>query len=213
MSAKKDGLANIGGFVALRDPAIAEELRTRLVVTEGFPTYGGLAGRDLEAIAVGLGEVLDPDYLEYRHASIRYVVERLRARNVPVVWPAGGHAVFLDARRFLPQLEPHEYPGQALALELYLEGGIRSCEIGSVMLGRNDPVTGALQPARHELVRLAIPRRTYTQSHMDYVLEVIEAVWKRRDAIPGVRISKGPSVLRHFRAEFERLPARAGAAR
>ena len=213
MSAKKDGLANIGGFVALRDPAIAEELRARLVVTEGFPTYGGLAGRDLEAIAIGLEEVLDPDYLEYRHASIRYVVERLRAREVPVVWPAGGHAVFLDARQFLPQLEPAEFPGQALALELYLEGGIRSCEIGSVMLGRNDPVTGVLQPARHELVRLAIPRRTYTQSHMDYVLEVIEAVWQRRESIPGVRISKGPSVLRHFRAEFERLPLRAEALR
>ena len=213
MSAKKDGLANIGGFVALRDAALAEELRTRLVLTEGFPTYGGLAGRDLEAIAVGLQEVLDPDYLEYRHASIRYVVERLRARDVPAVWPAGGHAVFLDARRFLAHLAPHEFPGQALALELYLEGGIRSCEIGSVMLGRSDPATGALLPARHELVRLAIPRRTYTQSHMDYALETIEAVWQRRGAIPGVRISKSPPVLRHFRAEFERLPARAEAAR
>ena len=213
MSAKKDGLANIGGFVALRDARIAEELRTRLVVTEGFPTYGGLAGRDLEAVAVGLQEVLDPDYLEYRHASIRYVVERLRTREVPVVWPAGGHAVFLDAKRFLPHLEPREYPGQALAIELYLEGGIRSCEIGSVMLGRIDPANGELQPARHELVRLAIPRRTYTQSHMDYVLEVIEAVWKRRSSIPGVRISKCPSVLRHFRAEFERLPLRAEALR
>jgi tryptophanase len=208
MSAKKDGLANIGGFLALRDAAQAEELRARLVVTEGFPTYGGLAGRDLEAIAVGLQEVLDPDYLEYRHASIRYVAERLRALGVPVVWPAGGHAVFLDAKRFLPQLEPQDFPGQALALELYLEGGIRSCEIGSVMLGRIDGVSGALEPARHELVRLAIPRRTYTQSHMDYVLEVIAAVWKRRDAIPGVRISKCPSVLRHFRAEFERTPLR-----
>jgi tyrosine phenol-lyase len=206
MSAKKDGLANIGGFLALRDAALAEELRTRLVVSEGFPTYGGLAGRDLEAIAVGLQEVLDPDYLEYRHASIRYVAERLRALGVPVVWPAGGHAVFLDARRFLPQLEPAEFPGQALALELYLEGGIRSCEIGSVMLGRSDAATGVLQPARHELVRLAIPRRTYTQSHMDYVLEVIAAVWQRRETIPGVRIAKDPGVLRHFRAEFERLP-------
>jgi tryptophanase len=207
MSAKKDGLANIGGFVALRDAQLADELRTRLVVTEGFPTYGGLAGRDLDAIAVGLQEVLDPDYLEYRHASIRYVAERLRACGVPVVWPAGGHAVFLDARSFLPGLEVHEYPGQALALELYLEGGIRSCEIGSVMLGRTDPATGTLTPARHELVRLAIPRRTYTQSHMDYVLEVIEAVWQRRESIRGVRITKGPSVLRHFRAEFERIPA------
>jgi tryptophanase len=204
MSAKKDGLANIGGFVALRDAALADELRTRLVVTEGFPTYGGLAGRDLDAIAVGLREVLDPDYLEYRHASIRYVTDRLHALGIPVVRPAGGHAVFLDARRFLPSLEVREYPGQALAIELYVEGGIRSCEIGSVMLGRTDSATGTLTPALHELVRLAIPRRTYTQSHMDYVLEVIEAVWRRRDSIRGVRIKKGPSVLRHFRCEFER---------
>ncbi|MBK7641697.1 MAG: tryptophanase [Planctomycetes bacterium] len=212
MSAKKDGLANIGGFIALRDPEMADELRTRLVVTEGFPTYGGLAGRDLEAIAVGLREVLDPDYLEYRHASIRYVVERLRAAGVPVAWPAGGHAVFLDARRFLPHLDVQEFPGQALALELYLEGGIRSCEIGSVMLGRTNGA-GEFEPAQHELVRLAIPRRTYTQSHMDYVLEVIQAVWQRREGVRGVRISKSPKVLRHFRAEFERTPERAGAAR
>jgi len=213
MSAKKDGLANIGGFVALRDASMAEELCTRLVVTEGFPTYGGLAGRDLEAIAIGLQEVLDPDYLEYRQASIHYVVERLRARGVPVVRPAGGHAIFLDAKSFLRHVGPHEYPGQALAIELYLEGGVRSCEIGSVMLGRVDPGTRALVPARHELVRLAIPRRTYTQSHMDYLLEVVDAVWSRRDGIAGVRISKCPAVLRHFRAEFERVAVRDGAAR
>ncbi len=213
MSAKKDGLANIGGFVALRDAAMAEELRARLVVTEGFPTYGGLAGRDLEAIAIGLQEVLDPDYLEYRHASIRYVVDRLRARGVPVVRPAGGHAIFLDAKSFLPHVPVDEFPGQALAIELYLEGGVRSCEIGSVMLGRVEPGTGALIPARHELVRLAIPRRTYTQSHMDYLVEVVEAVWIRRAGIGGVRISKNVPVLRHFRAEFERLPVREGAAR
>ncbi len=213
MSAKKDGLANIGGFLALRDASMAEELRARLVVTEGFPTYGGLAGRDLEAIAIGLQEVLDPDYLEYRHASICYVVEKLSAHGVPVVRPAGGHAIFLDARACLPHLEPHEYPGQALAIELYLEGGIRSCEIGSVMLGRVDPGSGALVPARHELVRLAIPRRTYTQSHMDYLIEIVDAVWQRRDGIAGVRISKNAAVLRHFRAEFERLAVGEEAAR
>jgi tryptophanase len=206
MSAKKDGLANIGGFLACRDAALAEELRTRLVVTEGFPTYGGLAGRDLEAIAQGLHEVVEQDYQEYRHASIRYVVERLAAAGVPVLMPPGGHAIFLDAARFLPHLEWRAYPGQALSIELYLEGGIRSCEIGSVMLGRVDPATGAETPAAHELVRLAIPRRTYTQSHMDYVIEVVREVWQRRDAIGGVRIAQAPRVLRHFRASFARLP-------
>ncbi len=204
MSAKKDGLANIGGFLACRDPDLAARLRQLLVVTEGFPTYGGLAGRDLEAIARGLAEVVEQDYLEYRHASIRYVVDRLAEQGVPVLRPAGGHAVFLDADRFLPALEWSEYPGQALAIELYLEGGIRSCEIGSLMLGRRDPKTGEEHPARHELVRLAIPRRTYTQSHMDYVLEVIAAVFERRDAIAGVEIEWQPEVLRHFSARFRR---------
>ncbi len=212
MSAKKDGLANIGGFLACRDAALADELRTRLVVTEGFPTYGGLAGRDLEAIAQGLREVVEQDYQEYRHASIRYVVERLAARGVPVIQPAGGHAIFLDAARFLPHLEWREYPGQALALELYVVGGIRSCEIGSVMLGGIDPVTHVETPALRELVRLAIPRRTYTQSHMDYVIEVVEEVWKERDSIAGVRIETAPRVLRHFRARFARLERRVAAA-
>ncbi|HET9326118.1 MAG TPA: tryptophanase [Candidatus Eisenbacteria bacterium] len=206
MSAKKDGLANIGGFIACRDESLAHELRTRLVVTEGFPTYGGLAGRDLEAIAQGLREVVHRDYLEYRLASIRYVCERLRAQRIPVVWPPGGHAVFLDAGRFLPHLPREAFPGQALAIELYLEGGIRSCEIGSVMLAHRNPRTGEEILPTHELVRLAIPRRTYTQSHMDYVLEVIESVWRRRDGIAGVRIVTAPRALRHFRATFERLP-------
>ena len=195
MSAKKDGLANIGGFIACRDAALAEQLRTLLVVTEGFPTYGGLAGRDLEAIAQGLREVVEQDYLAYRFASIRYVCERLRAADIPVLWPPGGHAVFLDAARFLPHVPREQFPGQALVIELYLEGGIRSCEIGSVMFGSQ---------AKHELVRLAIPRRTYTQSHMDYVLEVIESVWRRREEIGGVRIASAPPVLRHFRAKFDR---------
>jgi tryptophanase len=199
MSAKKDGLANIGGFLACRDATLATRVRQVMVVTEGFPTYGGMAGRDLEAIAQGLHEVLDESYLEYRHASIRYVVDRLARRGIPVVLPAGGHAVFLDAVRFLPHLERADLPGQALAIELYLEGGIRSCEIGSVMRG----VAG--KPSRHELVRLAIPRRTYTQSHMDYVIEIVARVFERREEVAGLRIAEAPDVLRHFSARFERL--------
>ena len=197
MSAKKDGLANIGGFLACRDAALAARVRQVMVVTEGFPTYGGMAGRDLDAIAQGLREVLDESYLEYRHASIRYVVDRLARRGIPVAQPAGGHAVFLDALRFLPHLVRDELPGQALAIELYLEGGIRSCEIGSVMRGAGDP-------PRHELVRLAIPRRTYTQSHMDYVIEIVSSVFDRRDGVAGMRIVEAPAVLRHFSARFAR---------
>ena len=208
MSAKKEGMGNIGGFVACRDGSLAQDLRNRLVVTEGFPTYGGMAGRDLDAIAQGLREALDPDYQEYRHASIRYVVERLAAEGIPVVRPPGGHAVFLDAASFLPHLPWHSYPGQALAIELYREGGVRACEIGSLMLGRRDPRTGEEIPAAHELVRLAIPRRTYTQSHMDYVLEVLRAVWERREEIEGVRIVHQPPVLRHFTARYRRTGVR-----
>jgi tryptophanase len=206
MSAKKEGLGNIGGFLAGRDGDIARLLRQRLVVTEGFPTYGGMAGRDLDAVAQGLHEVLDEAYQEYRHASIKYVCEGLHAVGVPVMRPAGGHAIFLDAERFLPHLPWQAFPGQALALELYLEGGVRSCEIGSLMLGRVDPATGEEQPAPHELVRLAIPRRTYTKSHMDYVIEVLEAVWARRHEVAGVAIVEAPAVLRHFTAKMRRLP-------
>ncbi|MFT5288665.1 MAG: tyrosine phenol-lyase, partial [Planctomycetota bacterium] len=198
MSAKKDGLANMGGFLAVRDPDLAQELRQRLVVTEGFPTYGGMSGRDLEAVAQGLVEVMQEDYLTYRLASIRYIVQRLETAGIPVVVPTGGHAVFLDAARFLDHLPRSQYPGQSLALELYLEGGIRTCEIGSVMLGRTDPVTGEEIPAEHELVRLAMPRRTYTQSHMDYVIEIIVRVWERRSAVQGIEIAVAPPVLRHF---------------
>jgi tryptophanase len=197
MSAKKDGLANIGGFLACRDADLARRVRQVMVVTEGFPTYGGMAGRDLEAIAQGLREVLDESYLEYRHASIRYVVDRLVRRGVPVALPAGGHAVFLDALRFLPHLGREDLPGQALAIELYLEGGIRSCEIGTVLRGGEGF-------SRHELVRLAIPRRTYTQSHMDYVIEIVSAVHERRDGVAGVRIVEAPAVLRHFGARYVR---------
>ena len=204
MSAKKDGLANIGGFLALRDGDLAIELRQRLVVTEGFPTYGGMSGRDLEAVAQGLREVVHVDYLEYRHASIRFVVDRLVKLGIPVVRPAGGHAVFLDALRFLPHLTWREFPGQALAIELFIEGGVRSCEIGSLMMGRRDEAGHEL-PAAHELLRLAIPRRTYTESHMDYVLAIVEQVWERRSEIRGVEIESAPDVLRHFGARFRRL--------
>ena len=202
MSAKKDGMANIGGFLACRDGAVAADYRRRLVVTEGFPTYGGLAGRDLEAVAQGLREVIREDYLQYRAASIEYVVERLHQRGVPVLRPAGGHAIFLDAARFLDHIPWTQYPGQALATELYLEGGIRSCEIGSVMLGGIDSESGDETPAQHELVRLAIPRRTYTQSHMDYVIEITDRVWKNRMSLRGIQITDAPPVLRHFSAHF-----------
>jgi len=204
MSAKKDAFANIGGFLCTNDAELAQRERNILILTEGFPTYGGLAGRDLEAIAVGLREILDEHYLDYRLLSTRYVVNGLLKSGIPVVAPAGGHAVYLDARRFLPHIEPLHYPGQALAVELYVEAGIRGCEIGTVMFGM-DPHTGTEQPARSDLVRLAIPRRVYTQSHMDYVLEAIQYVWERRDAIRGMRIVKAPQFLRHFTAHFEWL--------
>ena len=206
MSGKKDGLVNIGGFLAVNDDELARKARNILIVTEGFPTYGGLAGRDLEAFAQGLAEVVDENYLRYRIRSIEYVVEKLDAAGVPVFKPAGGHAVYLDATAFLPQVPPHEFPGQALACALYLEGGIRSCEIGSVMFGKTDPRTGAFHPAMLELVRLAIPRRVYTQSHMDYVIECVGEVFAKRDAIRGVRFVQEPPVLRHFTAMFEPIP-------
>mgnify|MGYP005831419213 CR=1 FL=1 len=205
MSGKKDGLVNIGGFLALNDESLAQQARNLLIVTEGFPTYGGLAGRDLEAFAQGLEEVLEEDYLRYRIRSIAYVVERLDDLGIPVYKPSGGHAVYLDARAFLPHIPPQEYPGQALACALYLEGGIRSCEIGSVMFGKHDPATGAFQPAPLEQVRLAVPRRVYTQSHMDYVIETIAAVFARRREIRGLRIVSEPPLLRHFTARFEPL--------
>ena len=205
MSAKKEGMANIGGFLACRDDDLAEELRRRLVVTEGFPTYGGMAGRDLEAVAQGLREALDPAYQSYRHASIQYVCERLAARGVPVLQPPGGHAIYIDAGRFLEHLPWSAYPGQALAIELYLEGGVRSCEIGSLLYAGVDPGTGAELSAPHELLRLAIPRRTYTESHMNYLIEVVDRVWQRRAAIPGVEIVAASAVLRHFTARYARL--------
>jgi tyrosine phenol-lyase len=204
-SAKKDGLANIGGFVATNDDRLAEQEKDLLILTEGFPTYGGLAGRDLEAIAVGLEEVVHEDYLEYRLASVRYLGEHISEAGVPIIQPPGGHAVYLDAAAFLPQVDALELPGQALAAELYLEGGIRGVEIGTVMFGKRDPETGEEQPGPMELVRLTIPRRVYTQSHIDYVIEVILKVFERRDRIGGFRFTHQADVLRHFTARFEPL--------
>jgi tryptophanase len=203
MSAKKDGLANIGGWLAMNDDELAARCRSLLILTEGFPTYGGLAGRDLEAIAQGLAEVVQHDYLRYRIRSTGYLGDALVRLGVPIVQPAGGHAVYIDARRLLPHLTPLEYPGQALAVALYEAGGIRSCEIGTVMFGRQPD--GSEQAADMDLVRLAIPRRTYTQSHIDYVIEVCGAVSAQAQELPGYRIVDEPPVLRHFTARFEPL--------
>ncbi|MEO5703703.1 MAG: tryptophanase, partial [Candidatus Limnocylindrales bacterium] len=203
MSAKKDGLANIGGWLAVNDDALAEQCRNLLILTEGFPTYGGLAGRDLEAIAQGLREVVDEDYLRYRVRSTAYLGEALDEVGVPLVKPFGGHAIYLDARALLPHIPPLEYPGQALAIALYREGGIRGCEIGTVMFGRRPD--GTEVPAQMDLVRLAIPRRTYTQSHIDYVIEVVRLVAERAASLRGVRIVDQPPTLRHFTARFAPL--------
>jgi tryptophanase len=200
MSAKKDGLANIGGWLAMNDDGLAEQCRNLLILTEGFITYGGLAGRDLEAIAQGLREVVDEDYLRYRIRSTAYLGEALDRAGVPVVKPFGGHAIYLDARALLPHVPPLEYPGQALAVALYREGGIRGCEIGTVMFGRR--ADGSEEPAAMDLVRLAIPRRTYTQSHVDYVIEVCEHVAAHAGELRGFRIVEEPPVLRHFTARF-----------
>jgi tryptophanase len=201
MSAKKDGLANIGGWLAMNDDVLAEQCRNILILTEGFPTYGGLAGRDLEAIAQGLQEVVDHDYLRYRIRSTGYLGEALAKAGIPVVQPIGGHAVYIDARSCLPHIPPLHYPGQSLAVALYETGGIRACEIGTVMFGLRPD--GTEQPAALDLVRLAIPRRTYTQSHIDYVIEVCIDVAARAAELPGYRIVHAPTALRHFTARFE----------
>jgi tryptophanase len=203
MSAKKDAFANIGGWLALNDDVLAQDARTRLILTEGFPSYGGLAGRDLDAIAQGLAEIVDEDYLRYRTRVNEYIVERLAAFDVPVVQPAGGHAVFLDAKAMLPHIAPLAFPGQALAAALYEIAGVRSCEIGSVMFGRRPD--GGETPAAMELVRLAMPRRVYTQSHADYVIEAVCAAYERRETLRGLRIVWEPRALRHFTAKFEPL--------
>ena len=208
MSAKKDGLSNIGGFLCTNDDKLAERERNLLILTEGFPTYGGLAARDLEAIAIGLEEVLHEDYLQYRIGSVKYLGEKIAQAGVPIVQPPGGHAIYIDARAMLPHIRPLEYPGQALVAELYLEAGIRSVEIGSVMFARKDPKTGKEIPAPMELVRLAIPRRVYTQSHIDYVVEAIMQVYQRRERIRGMKIAYEAPFLRHFTAKFERAESR-----
>lgn len=200
MSAKKDALVNIGGWLALNDDAWAEEARNQLILTEGFPTYGGLSGRDLEAMAVGLTEVIDENYLTYRIRSMQYLADGLTYLGVPVIQPVGGHAVFIDAKALLPHIPALHYPGQALAVALYEWGGIRSCEIGSVMFGLQPD--GSEQPAAMELVRMAFPRRTYTQSHVDYILEVFELLKPALSSLPGYRISEQPKALRHFTAQF-----------
>ena len=202
MSAKKDAFANIGGFLAMHDEKLAQLCRNMLIMTEGFPTYGGLAGRDLEAIAIGLTEVMDEHYLQYRIRSIEYLTNHLIAAGVPVMQPAGGHAIYLDAKEFLSHVPVEQYPGQALVGALYIHGGIRGVEIGSLMFGKYD-ADQKLIPAPLELVRLAIPRRVYTQSHIDYVAEVIIEVYHQRDAIKGLTIIEEAPMLRHFTAKLK----------
>ena len=204
MSAKKDALVNIGGFLALNDEELAMKCRNMLIVTEGFPTYGGLAGRDLEAVAQGLEEVVEEHYLQYRIKSVEYLGNRLVDAGVPIIEPPGGHAIYIDAKRFLPDVPPDKYPGQSIVCELYLEGGIRSVEIGSVMFGKYDK-NRKLIPAMMELVRLAIPRRVYTQSHIDYLIEVIIEVFNNRKNLKGYKITYEAPILRHFTARFEPL--------
>lgn len=205
MSAKKDALVNIGGFLALKDESLAAACTNLLIITEGYTTYGGLAGRDMEAIAIGLREVFEDDYLNYRIKSTAYLGEHIRQKGIPVLYPIGGHAVYVDAGKLYPHIPAEEYPGQALVCELYKIGGIRAVEIGSVMFGKYDD-EGNLIPAPMELVRLAIPRRVYTQSHIDYVIEVFDEILKNKDKVRGLRITKEPKFLRHFTAHFEEIP-------
>lgn len=208
ISAKKDGLVNIGGLLCCNDDAIAQKVRNLLILTEGFPTYGGLAGRDLAALAQGLREVLDEDYLQYREASAGYLAKHLVELGVPVVQPNGLHAVYVDARSMLPKIPHHELPGQALACELYLQGGIRSVEIGTLMFGHDDPATGKPVLSEHDLVRLCLPRRVYTQSHVDWVIESFAELMKRRDSIRGYSIVEQAPILRAFTAKLKPVAGR-----
>lgn len=202
MSAKKDALVNMGGFLALNDESLSDACKNLLIITEGFATYGGLSGRDMEAIAIGLREVFEPSYLDYRIRSTAYLGENLSKMGVPLLLPIGGHAVYIDARRFYPEIPVDQYPGQVLVCELYLKGGIRSVEVGSVMFGKYD-TSGKLIPSRMDLVRLAIPRRVYTQSHIEYVLEVFEKLMPERNRTTGYKITHEPQFLRHFTCHFE----------
>lgn len=204
MSAKKDGMVNMGGFLAVKDKKIADACTIHLIITEGYATYGGLSGRDMEAIAIGLEEVFDPDYLKYRIASTAYLGNKLNDLGIPIMLPVGGHAVYVDAKRFYPHILVNQYPGQALVCELFVKGGIRCCEIGSVMFGKYDK-KGKLIPAQMELVRLAIPRRVYTQSHIDCVIETFKDVMKEKGKAKGLEIIYEPQFLRHFTARFKRL--------
>ncbi len=205
MSAKKDALVNIGGFLAMNDDDLFQRAQNELILREGFPTYGGLAGRDLDAIAVGLWEGLDEQYLEYRLGQTAYLVEGLHDAGIPVVLPPGGHAVYVDARNLLPHIPRDEFPGQALSIELYLEGGIRGVELGSVAFAYTDPETGEKHYPLMELLRMAIPRRMYTQAHMDFVIETFKRIAEHKDEIKGCRITYAPELLRHFTARFEPL--------
>jgi tryptophanase len=205
MSAKKDAIVNIGGLLATKDDQIFQRLKNELILREGFPTYGGLAGRDLEAMAVGLFEGLDEDYLHYRLGQTAYLANRLKDAGVPIIEPPGGHAIFIDAGSLLPHVPHHEFPGQSLTNELYLQGGIRGCEIGSVMFAAPNPVTGEIIYPKLEMVRLAIPRRVYTQSHLDYVADIIIKIAEKANTLKGYKITYAPELLRHFTARFEPL--------
>lgn len=203
MSAKKDGLVNIGGLLTLKDEELAVKCKNLLIISEGFTTYGGLAGRDMEALAIGLVEVFDADYLHYRIRSTAYLGEKLKEKGIPVVWPIGGHAVYIDAKKLYPNIPLEQFPGQALVCDLYVKGGIRAVEVGSVMFGKRDE-QGKLIPATNELVRLAIPRRVYTQSHIDFVLDVLDDILELRNQSKGYSFVYEPPFLRHFTARFEK---------
>ncbi|MCU0798333.1 MAG: tryptophanase [Candidatus Thermoplasmatota archaeon] len=205
MSAKKDAIVNIGGFIATGDPAIYDRIKNFGILFEGFVTYGGLAGRDLEAMAIGLYEGIDEDYLGYRIGHVRYLGERLKEAGIPVLWPPGGHAIYLDMKKFLPQIPPDQFPGMAFCAHLYLESGVRGVEIGTLLNGR-DPDTGKNRPATLELVRLTIPRRVYTYRHLDYVVEAVKKVWDKRRQIKGFELTNEAPVLRHFTARFRWAP-------
>jgi len=203
MSAKKDAIVNIGGFLAMNDQDMYQNACNELILREGFPTYGGLAGRDLDALAVGLWEGLDENYLAYRLGQTAYLAERLLEKDIPIIEPAGGHAVYLDAGRLLPHIPQSKFPGQALSIALYLEGGIRSVEIGSVMFAQKNPQSGEMIFPKLELVRLAIPRRVYTQAHLDYVADTIIQIASKKEELRGLKITFQPALLRHFTAHFE----------